>query len=133
MNTKQTLHQANLIKWTALFKEQAESGLTIKEFCARHDLSFYAYSYWKHIAKEAYVESLLPEIVPIAPLKADPCSACLPDTSALNSSNSHDSNTLIPLPLTNPVSISVNDIKIDIGASASDELISKIIKAVRYA
>lgn len=35
MNVKQKLHQANLAKWTALFHEQASSGLTIKNWCAR--------------------------------------------------------------------------------------------------
>ena len=39
MNTKQKLHQASLTKWTAIFKEQADSGLTVKQFCSYRDLS----------------------------------------------------------------------------------------------
>lgn len=66
MNTKQKLHQANLTKWTVIFKEQADSGLTVKQFCSDRDLSIHAYNYWKHMAKEAYVESILPDIVPIS-------------------------------------------------------------------
>lgn len=33
MNAKQKIHHANLLKWTALFKEHADSGLSIREWC----------------------------------------------------------------------------------------------------
>lgn len=138
MNAKQKLRQANLVKWTALFKEQAESGLTIKDFCVKHELSFHAYNYWKHVVKEAYVESLLPEIVPLTPHLADPVPTYICDSSpdscdSLNSLDSRQPAEATPLPDTNRVSVSIDDVNIEIGSSASDELILKIIKAVRYA
>jgi len=33
MNVNQTLHQANLSKWSALINEQQSSGLNIKQWC----------------------------------------------------------------------------------------------------
>ncbi len=136
MNAKQKLHQANLAKWTALFKEQADSGLTVKQFCSDRALSIHAYNYWKHMAKEAYVESILPEIVPITSPIPDPVSidelehsghsSCILRESR-NSSETKSSST------TETVSVMIRDIMIEIGSSAPDEMITKIIKAVRYA
>ena len=37
MNVNQTMHQANLSKWTALFHEQRQSGLTIKDWCSQNN------------------------------------------------------------------------------------------------
>ena len=55
MNATQTLHQATLAKWTAVFQEQKDSGLTIKEWCSQNDVSIHSFYYWKHIAKEEYL------------------------------------------------------------------------------
>ena len=65
MKSNQKIHQANLSKWTSLFQEQADSGLTVKEWCSQNSLSIHAFYYWKRIAKEAYVSSIMPEIVPL--------------------------------------------------------------------
>ena len=135
MNTKQKLHQANLAKWTAIFKEQADSGLTVKQFCSDHDLSIHAYNYWKHMAKEAYVESILPDIVPISAPVPDPVSVDkieYPEPSSCDLRESRESLET-KTSSTEPVSVMIRDIRIEIGSSASDEMIAKIIKAVRYA
>ena len=122
MTSKQKIHQANLSKWAAIFREQAESGLTIKEWCARNDVSFHKYNYWKHQAKESYIDSILPDIVPIS-MPPAPVSESLPvSLESCDSCNSLDS-----------VIISIGDIRIEIGASASDDMISGIVKAVRHA
>ena len=135
MNAKQKLHQANLAKWTTLFKEQASSGLTIKDWCAHNNISIHTYNYWKHTVKEVYVDSLLPDIVPIAPVPLassplEPPSPRQPGTLDLSGScesrKSHDS--IDP----DCVSIVIGDIRIEIGSSASDEMVSGIIKAVRH-
>ena len=65
MNAKQKLHQSNLSLWVSRFKEQKESGLSIKSWCLENNISIYAFNYWKHLAKEEYVDSILPDIVPI--------------------------------------------------------------------
>lgn len=55
MNATQTLHQATLAKWTAVFQEQKDSGLTIKEWCSQNNVSLHSFYYWKHIAKDVTV------------------------------------------------------------------------------
>ena len=144
MNANKTFHQANLAKWTAIFQEQKDSGLTVKDWCAQNNVSPHAYYYWKRLAKEAYMESVLPEIVPIALPATDdnalseaphfPAEAHSPDDSR-NSYNSPDTlNTKSPVSAASEnVTISVNGIQINIDTSASDDLIFRVLKAVRYA
>ena len=126
MKSNQKIHQANLSKWTALFQEQADSGLTIKEWCSQNSLSIHAFYYWKRIAKEAYVSSIMPEIVPlpIESLQLIPASDDEHELYKLRESSEEK---------TNSVTISIGDIQIEIGSNASDEMISGIIKAVRHA
>ena len=66
MNTKQKLHQQNLAMWNNRFQDQAQSGLSVKKWCILNNISIHAYNYWKHIAKEEYLDSILPDIVPLA-------------------------------------------------------------------
>ena len=127
MKSNQKIHQANLTKWTSLFQEQADSGLTVKEWCSQNSLSIHAFYYWKRIAKEAYVSSIMPDIVP---LPVDNLQTVIPD--------SNDKHELYKLresspEKSTPVTISIGDIHIEIGVAASDEMISGIIKAVRHA
>ena len=187
MNAKQTLRQATLAKWSAIFQEQQSSGLTIKEWCSQNDVSLHNFYYWKRIAKEEYLKSVMPEIVPIS-IPSDPIpvvpapeasasteelelynfnnsnnTASVPEASAptaelelynfnnssntapavseasapaeqlelYNFNNSCNSSNTAPTPV--PISISMGDIKIEIGASAPDALITKIIGALRNA
>ncbi len=79
MNTNQTLRQATLAKWSTIFQEQKSSRLTIKEWCSQMDISIHSFYYWKRIAKEEYLKSVMPEIVPIS-IPSDPLPA--PGSSA---------------------------------------------------
>ena len=134
MNARQTLHQANLAKWAALFHEQKESGLSVKEWCSQNDISQHAFYYWKHLAKEAYVRSIIPEIVPL-PMN-DPLPT--PQSSSVESRDSYNSSETATSEAPDPsvsdaVSLSTDDVQIRFSASASDDLILRVIKAVRYA
>ena len=134
MNARQALHQANLAKWTALFHEQKESGLSVKEWCSRNDISHHAFYYWKHLAKEAYVRSIIPEIVPI-PLNEpapDPQPLSLESRDSYNPSENATSEAAEPS-ASGSVSLSTDDVQIRFSTSASDDLILRVIKAVRYA
>lgn len=145
MNANKTFHHANLSKWAAIFQEQKASGMTVKDWCAQNNISHHAYYYWKRLAKEAYMESVLPEIVPIALPSADVNASSeaaeLPISSNKNSDDSHNSSSIsgsdLPLPPVSapsePVKIFVKGIQINIDTTASDDLIVRVIKAVRYA
>jgi len=125
MSTKQKIRKANLSKWAELIQDQQASGLTIKSWCDQNNVSFHAYNYWKHILKEEYVNSILPEIVPIPKPDAIPVRE---DNTQLELRDSRDSyNT------PQAITVSIGDIRIEIGSTASDKMITSIIKAVRYA
>ncbi len=126
MNAKQKLHQVNLAKWTALFHEQASSGLTVKEWCGQNNISIHTYNYCKHAVKEVYVDSFLPDIVPIAPVSLPSLPPDLPDYQQPKLCDSRNSMDL------SCVSIVIGDIRIEIDPSVSDEVVSRIIKAVRH-
>ena len=128
MNTTQQIHETKLAHWTTLFHEQTASGLTIKSWCAENNVSIHAFYYWRKVAKERYVKSLIPEIVPLSPANPE---VHQPESSS-ESSNLYNSRNLSSS--INPVArISFRDADIEIGAAASDETIVSIVKAVRYA
>lgn len=123
MNAKQKLHQANLTRWAAIINDQMSSGLTIRQWCFEHNISFHAYNYWKRIFKEEYVDSVLPDIVPIGLGNSlQPTNAVLTnaDSTSLCSNNSIDSRDLYDSHnsrTSNSTPVSIGDIRIDIGSS----------------
>ena len=129
MKTKDKIRKARLSQWSTRFQDQAASGMSVKDWCTKNNISVHAYYYWKHIAKEAYVDSIIPDIVPITP----PIPVVNDNVPV---SESHDSRTLYnlrELTDTKIISVSIGDTRIEIGSSATDEMILAIIKAVRYA
>ena len=112
MNTTKQLQQIKLDQWAVLCKEQAQSGLTVKQWCDQNGYTIHTYNYWKHRLKENYVGSALHDIVPITP----PVPAALPDSG-----------------ITNTISILLGCTTISLDASASDEMLCRIITALRHA
>ena len=137
MNTDLKIRQAKLSRWTALFHEQASSGLNVKTWCDRNGVSIHAYYYWKRIVKEAYVDSILPDIVPlpVPDMPSTPSVPVQPDTSSHELYKLHDLRESNPAHASLPdtVTVSVGDIRIEFGANTSDDTILRLIKVARYA
>ncbi len=137
MNAKTKIHQAKLASWTDLIKQQSNSGLTVKEWCSSNNISIHAFFYWKRALKETIIDSALPEIVPILQAPATNATAVVPSTvgttAPSESAYSHNLCNSRELPSSSrAVSITLGDVRIEIGETASDEIISGIIKAVRH-
>ena len=152
MNANQKIHNATLSKWLDLFKDQVASGKSVKAWCADNGYSTYAYYYWKRAAKEAYLDSVSPDIVPIAApelpsVASDEEAPCNSTTSLCNLRESRNlynfSNTsptetdhsreLYNSRNTEDITVCVGGISIKISPDASDDLIARIIGAVRHA
>lgn len=134
MNAKQKIHQAKLNQWISLFKEQADSGLTVRQWCEKNNYSFHTYNYWKHILKEEYAAAVLPDIVPVFPsVPALPTPVSPNETSGMTQTISHNSRDLRDSCHTNTIRIMIGDTEISLGSSSSDEMICRIIQAVRHA
>ena len=134
MNAKQKIHQVKLNQWAARFQEQASSGLTAKDWCEQNNFTIHTYNYWKHLLKQEYVDSILPDIVPLTDCLTNP----IPDPPTLSNhqvlSASHLSGDSRELRNTsNTICISTGDIQVNIGPSVSEECILRILKAVRHA
>lgn len=129
MNAKQKLHSAKLAHWTALFKEQASSGLTVKAWCLEQGISIHTYNYWKHQLKMECLDSLLPSDHDIVPLTTPIITATTPELLCPNDMlrNSRESRDY------NAISISCRDVQITIGSSVSEDRLFALLKAVRHA
>ncbi len=132
MNAKQKLHQSKLESWTLLIQAQAESGLTVKEWCAQNNLTIHAYNYWKHQLKEAYVDCCMPDIVQV-PASAETSTAVSGGQSSGVLCESRESRNSRNLCDTQAVRISTADVDISFSSAASDDMILRVLKAVRHA
>lgn len=138
MTTKQKLHQSNLARWATLCREQADSGLTIKDWCKANDISIHTYNYWKHKLKLAVAESALPDIIPVSAIDVE--SSIIDDLSLespYESRKSHNSCFTTTTPVcgrpNQSLSLSFNDIHIEIGKDTPDDIIIKLIEVIRHA
>ena len=134
MNAKQKIHQAKLNQWIGLFKEQADSGLTVRQWCEKNNYSFHTYNYWKHILKEEYASAALPDIVPVFPSNpALPTPVPSNEISGMTQTISHNSRDLRDSCHVDTIRITIGDTEISLSPSSSDEMICRIIQAVRHA
>lgn len=132
MSAQSKIHQAYLDDWAVRIAEQAASGLTVRAWCVQNNVSLHKYNYWKHLLKESVTDKILPDIVPIT----------VPSNLQTMQSSSHElhesrdlynsSNFVEPVKHDIPITITINDIRIDISAE-NVSLLPDIIKAVRYA
>ena len=133
MTIKESTHQAKLAKWLPLFQEQKSSGLTVNEWCFQNGYSKHQFYYWKQIAKAAYVKSILPLE------SANTTVPTIHEQKSLELYNLSESSDNCPTE-TQPyhessdhISVFLNDARIDVSSQATDEFITRVIKAVRYA
>ena len=55
--------QIRLKKWAEVFRDRAESGMQVKDYCNAHGITKDAYYYWLRKVREAAVESSGLELV----------------------------------------------------------------------
>lgn len=120
MQPTEKLNQANLAKWAQIISEQKSSSLTIRDWCLQNNISHNAYNYWKHKLKESYIDSVLPDIVPIVNQAPSPL--------LRESRDSNETGKTL-----NSISITADGIRIEVDSSISDQRLISLIKAVRYA
>lgn len=122
MNVSKVTHQVKLDRWTTLLNEQKSSGLSVKDWCSQNNISRDRFFYWKRKLKESLIESALPDIVPVAiPASTPGCTTLTTCTTPKTPDTDF------------PVRITIQDVSIELGSGASEQLISGIIKAVRNA
>lgn len=132
MNAKTKIHQAHLNEWAILIQNQATSGLTVRDWCAKNNLTIHKYNYWKRLLKEELVDQVLPDIVPLSLTDSSPA----PINTLCESRNSHDlynsCNKHSHIENHYPIAVTINNVRIELH-SKDIALLPDIIKAVRYA
>jgi transposase-like protein len=49
--------------WAGIIRERQESGLTVKDYCARHGIAEKTYYYWLRKLRKAAAEAMEPQLV----------------------------------------------------------------------
>lgn len=56
-------HEINKAQWQELIREQSESGLSIREWCRRHNMSHGKFYYWQRVIREGLGTEFLNHII----------------------------------------------------------------------
>ena len=144
MSANAIIHQAQLNEWAARFADKKASGLTVNEWCLQNNLSQWSYFYWKRKLKEELISQALPEIVPLT-LPVPECHS-LPSASPVLGSTTCTTNTTdtargsgtacatdTACTTASAATIRIHNTAIEINASAPENFIANLIKAVRHA
>ncbi len=121
MKTTVITHQASLKLWASRISEQKASGILVDDWCNQNGVSRHQFYYWKRQLKEACLDSLLPDIVPITV----PAMAQTPDSTSCTTRTTCTINPTIRITLPG-ISLEMDD-------SVPTDMLLDIIKAVRHA
>ena len=124
MNANQITHQVRANDWAERIRDQQSSGYNITIWCEMNNVSKTQFYYWKRKLKESYLESRLPDIIPVTP--------ALPSTFSSHSCTSCTTNTTFDSIPNSSIKISFGDISIEVLDSASYDYIASLIKTIRY-
>ena len=141
MNAKQKLHQAKLSEWAARFSDQKASGLTVRQWCEKNEISIHKYNYWKHRLREEVVDGMLPDIVPLsfpASLPSfEPDMSHHAEPEKLPADRTNRANRTIRATretYTNAnVRLCVDGVSLEFEPSISEDFLRTLIRAVHYA
>jgi len=56
-------NELRLANWRSVIQAKEESGLTIREFCAQHEIAENTYYYWLRKLRQATLECSAPELI----------------------------------------------------------------------
>ncbi len=116
MDTRLATSKVRSQQWAAIIKDRIESGLTVDEYCAQHNLSRTQYYYWLSKARKYIIEEQMPQMVEITP----PVPIELPDKS--------EANIFKP-----ELTLSVGKYTIGINSDTTPELIHRVMEVLSNA
>lgn len=134
-NISSTNRDEQLRTWAKIIsdcKEAKASGIKVKDWLIANNISHDAYYYWYAEVKAAYVNNALPEVVAIGD---DLLSTNVTVPTKVQDTTS-SINKPVSIATTSSIScikLSINDISIEINELTNPELLTNVIKAVRYA
>ena len=135
-NISSTNHDEQLKVWAKIIsdcKEAKASGIKVKDWLISHNISHDTYYYWYAEVKAAYVNNGFPEIVAVNDELLS--SHVTVPTKVHNSTISTPTKPVTPISTscTSCIKLSINGIDIEVNELTNPNLLSNVIKAVRYA
>lgn len=123
MNSTSIVKQAKLNAWAEKIKAQVESGLSVRDWCAANQITKDQFYYWRQKLKDSFVESNLPDIVPVK-LSAEECCRTNCTNVATTTQSSQETSCF---------KLSTQSITIEIGTTLPTDAIISIIREVLHA
>ena len=135
INSNNSNREQQLCIWMQIISDcqsAKASGMKVKDWLKANNISKDTYYYWYREVKDSYMNSSLPEIVPVSEALT-PSAAPVPMTYP-NVGNT----TLVPAAelsssRTSSIKLSINGVDIEVTELTNPDLLSNVIKAVRYA
>ena len=129
-----TNREQQLLTWTQIISDcQAAkaTGTKVRDWLKANNISKDTYYYWYREVKDSYISSSLPEIVPVS-------EAIVPSTTPIPMSYPNGNTSLVSTAeastsMQSSIKLSINGIDIEVSELTNPELLSNVIKAVRYA
>lgn len=131
IDAKIATNEFRLEQWRVIIQDRINSGLLVDDYCEQHNLSRNSYYYWlRKIKQDMLIKqstelvcqnkiSTEPSIVELQPPKSDNCT----------DPNRHLSQVSLEAQLL----LSIDGVTITVSDRTSDELLTRVLKAVRYA
>lgn len=121
MATRAETRQIRIAQWRKIFEERSRSGLTVREFCARNNLSRDAFFYWQDIVrKDALSDMKQPALIELKPPVSE---------STLVKSDER----LSPGILKPQLAITINNATIQVDSNTPKELLSMVLEVISNA
>lgn len=102
-STRLVKAQVRITEWTKIFRDRQQSGLSVKEYCTRNNISMDRYYYWLRKAQETAIDQKPQEFAQLIPPKP--------------SNVDHGSSAIIM----------IGNIRLEIKDNASEDFLRKII------
>lgn len=118
--TREATRQFRIQQWTQIIHDCAQSGMTIKAYCEKNNLSRDAYFYWARIIKEKAITELTVADQHFVELPAG-------QTTGILSTYSE------PVPESSELRLTIGQIQITVTERTSTALLSRTLEVVRNA
>lgn len=119
MDTALTLKQFRRQSWAAMLQEQAESGLTVREWCRQNSISTKGFYYRRQQVQEEILRSTGPQFAELVLPEPDEGNQCQDPAE--------------PPCFTPQLTISLNGASVAVNEATPQQLLAKVLEVIRNA
>ena len=128
IDSKTATNEFRLEQWRGIIQDRINSGLLVDDYCEQHNLSRNAYYYWLRKIKQDMIINKSTELVCQDKISTE---TSIVELKPPKSDNYTEANCKVSLE--SQLLLSVDGVTITVSDRTSDELLTRVLKAVRYA